>query len=97
MRIGIDATSLPVSLAGAGRYIRGLITGLASIDSDHEYVVFIKKTDRSRFQHIDWSNINFIDIPYLNRPARLYWEFFQTSPGTFCNDGSSPYVSARIS
>ena len=79
MRIGIDATSLPASLAGAGRYIRGLITGLASIDSDHEYVVFIKKTDRSRFQHVDWSNINFIDIPYLNRPARLYWEFFQTS------------------
>jgi glycosyltransferase involved in cell wall biosynthesis len=79
MRIGIDATSLPASLAGAGRYIRGLITGLAATNSDHEYIVFIKKTDRPRFQHISCTNITFIEIPYLNRPARLYWEYFQTS------------------
>lgn len=73
MRIGIDATSLPVHLAGAGRYIMGLIHGLSQLESSHEYVIFCKQRDRHRFQELP-PRFSISCIPDLTRPARIYWQ-----------------------
>jgi hypothetical protein len=45
MRIGIDASCIPENIAGAGRYVCGLINALATLDQSNQYFVFIKKRD----------------------------------------------------
>ena len=78
MRIGIDATCLPTALAGAGRYIRGLITGLVELDTAHEFVIFLKESDRTWFQAMERPNVKFVTIPCSIRPTRLFWEIART-------------------
>jgi glycosyltransferase involved in cell wall biosynthesis len=48
MRIGIDARMLFMS--GIGTYLRNLLGGLASLDEDIEYTVFIQTDDNERFE-----------------------------------------------
>ena len=74
MRIGIDATCLPSALAGAGRYILGLVNGLAALDTDHEFYIFIKSSDQPLFRSINRPNIRFVTIKSAMRPTRLFWE-----------------------
>lgn len=47
MRIGFDARMSFYSSAGLGRYINGLLGGLASIDHENQYLVFHSRKDRS--------------------------------------------------
>lgn len=47
MRIAIDARAF--SWTGVGRYIRNLLTELASVSSTHEYIVLIGDKDREQF------------------------------------------------
>lgn len=48
MRVGIDARFW--SEQGHGRYIRNLISELAKIDQDNQYVIFLRKDDFEKFQ-----------------------------------------------
>lgn len=73
LRIGIDATCLPPSLAGAGRYVLGLIRGLASLDHDHEYYIFVKAHDAPQFANLP-ANMRRVELPNYPRPLRLLWQ-----------------------
>ncbi len=73
MRIGIDATCLPAHLAGAGRYILGLIKGLAELRSGHEYIIYCKQRDIRHFQNLP-ENFSCSVIQAANRPQRIWWE-----------------------
>ena len=73
MRIAIDVTSLPPRPAGAARYMCGLISGLAAVDSDNEYFVFAKQRDLERFGGLP-PNFHLVEIPDLSRPLRLLWQ-----------------------
>ena len=74
MRIGIDATCLPSAIAGAGRYIIGLLNGLAEINTKHDFFVFIKHSDRLPSLPDDAAGFRYIAIPWEARPTRLIWE-----------------------
>ncbi|MBI4551557.1 MAG: glycosyltransferase [Candidatus Latescibacteria bacterium] len=78
MRIGMDATCLPQAPAGVGRYLRGLLTALAGLDTSHEYVVFIKESDRAWFRALEHPRLTWVTIPHTIRPARLLWELVMT-------------------
>lgn len=73
MRIGIDATCLPSALAGAGRYIHGVVRGLAAVDHDNEYFIFIKAHDESSFGALP-PNMRLLPLPMHSRPSRLLWQ-----------------------
>lgn len=73
MRIGIDATCLPSALAGAGRYIHGIVRGLAAVDHDNEYFVFIKAHDAAHFSHLP-ANMSLVRLPMHSRALRLFWQ-----------------------
>ncbi len=73
MRIGIDATCLPSSLAGAGRYIHGIVRGLGRVDHDNEYFVFIKENDATQFSNLP-ANVQLVCLPQLARPLRVLWQ-----------------------
>ena len=73
MRVGIDATAIPRTRAGAGNYIFHLIRGISEADTSNSYVVF------SRPQHVEeWGirqpNIVFHETDLASRPLRLLWE-----------------------
>lgn len=50
MRIGIDARIVYYSAAGLGRYVSGLLGGLASIDQENEYTVYRSRKDQQACQ-----------------------------------------------
>lgn len=49
MRIGIDARMYGTRCTGIGRYNQELINRLAQIDSENEYVIFLRKVDFENF------------------------------------------------
>jgi len=73
LRIGIDATCLPGVLAGVGRYIHGIIHGLANVDSENEYFIFLKAQDQRYFRNLP-ANMRLVCLPNLPRPVRLVWQ-----------------------
>lgn len=73
MRIGIDATCLPPSLAGAGRYVHGMIRGLAGLDRNNEYFIFLKAHDSRHFEKLP-PNMRRVELPDYSRPMRLAWQ-----------------------
>lgn len=75
MRIGIDASCLPPHIAGAGRYICGLIAGLNEVDVHNEYIVFVKQRDRNLFSNLN-SNFDVIELPNHSRPGRIIWQLY---------------------
>ena len=73
LRIGIDASSLPLTPAGAGRYMVELIHGLAASDRQNEYFIFIKQNDASLFENLP-SKVKLEILPRVSRPLRLAWQ-----------------------
>lgn len=73
LRIGIDATCLPPSLAGAGRYVHGMIRGLAGLDRNNEYFIFLKAQDSRHFENLP-PNMRRLELPDYSRPMRLAWQ-----------------------
>lgn len=51
MRIGIDYTAAAHQRAGIGRYTRGLVTALAELDADDEFVLFVAGGGPSHAPH----------------------------------------------
>jgi len=75
VRIGLDATCLPSALAGVGRYIHGVVRGLASIDHRNEYFIFAKQHDAAQFGPLP-ANMQLVLLPNFSRPLRLAWQHF---------------------
>lgn len=50
MKIGIDARMYGVGFTGIGRYTAELIEHLASLDREHEYVLFMRKESFDKFK-----------------------------------------------
>lgn len=73
LRIGIDATSIPCSIAGAGRYIFGLIQGLTHCKTNFEFYIYCKQSDQNKFGNLP-PNFRIRPIPHLSRPTRIYWQ-----------------------
>jgi hypothetical protein len=78
MRIGIDATPLPERIAGAGRYVCKLIGHLSKIDSDNEYLVFVKQRDAYLFPTLP-ANFSLVELPNFPRSARILWQLTRPS------------------
>ncbi len=74
MRIGIDASSLPTMVAGAGKYICNLIRALTQIDHDNEYLIFAKTGTQNLLGDLPVENFRFAPLPNFSRPARLLWQ-----------------------
>ena len=50
MRIGFSVLGLlPDTIGGVETYIRGLLTGLAHVDTDNEYVIFTNRDNHATF------------------------------------------------
>ena len=73
MKIGLDASSLPANVAGAGKYVCGLIQGLAQIDARNEYVVFVKSGTQNFFAALP-DHFRIFQLPNFSRPSRLLWQ-----------------------
>ena len=73
MRIGIDATCLPLLAAGASRYITGLLHGLANVSSRHEYFIFIKSAHGALLQSLP-ANMQLVSLPNFSRPMRVVYQ-----------------------
>jgi len=74
MRIGLDATPLPLEPTGAGTYILQLIHALAELDSENDLFVFLHRSRLPLFDEMPVGRIKFIPISD-NTPAwRLIWE-----------------------
>ncbi|MEO7985553.1 MAG: glycosyltransferase family 1 protein [Gemmatimonadales bacterium] len=73
MRIGIDATAMPLQRTGAGNYIFNLIQALARVDRSNEYVVFAKATHEDELG-VRRSGFEFVRREFAGRGLRLAWE-----------------------
>jgi glycosyltransferase involved in cell wall biosynthesis len=73
MRIGIDATAIPLQRAGAGNYIFNLIRTLPRVDRSNEYVVFGKAAHEAELG-VNWPNFRFVRQEFAGRGLRLAWE-----------------------
>jgi glycosyltransferase involved in cell wall biosynthesis len=73
VRIGIDATAMPLQRTGAGNYIHHLVRGLARIDRANEYVVFVGSGHIERLA-VDAANVCVVPRDFRNRVLRLAWE-----------------------
>jgi glycosyltransferase involved in cell wall biosynthesis len=74
MRIGIDVTPLPPNPVGAGNYIIQLVRALASMETEHEFVIF---TQKSRHELIDVPvkpNMEWVVLSDKSPGLRLVWE-----------------------
>lgn len=73
MRIGFDATAIPVNRAGAGVYIFQLIKALALKNNLHEYFVF---GNSHILEEMDLDNERFhrIEVPLQSTLKRMLWE-----------------------
>jgi hypothetical protein len=74
MRIGIDASPLPLEPVGAGTYIIQLIRALAEINSAHDLFVFLHSSRLPLFDGIPVGRIKFIPISDSTPALRLIWE-----------------------
>jgi len=73
LRIGIDATCLPMLAAGASRYITGLLHGLANVGNRHEYFIFIKSAHADLLQLLP-ANMHLVCLPNFSRPMRVIYQ-----------------------
>jgi glycosyltransferase involved in cell wall biosynthesis len=80
MRIGIDARFWHSTHAGMSQYTKGLVKGLAKIDRQNEYLVFLRKKDLEEW---DIGAPNFhpvvIDIPHYSFAEQLILPFLLRS------------------
>jgi glycosyltransferase involved in cell wall biosynthesis len=75
MRIGIDATAVPLQRTGAGNYILNLVQALARMDRSNEYVVFGKAAHEAELS-LEGPNFRFVGRDFAGRGVRLAWEQF---------------------
>ncbi len=75
MRIGVNALFL-VNGKGGGieTYLRGLLSALAAIDRDNEYIIFTNKDCRGSFTLTDNFSEHECKVAATNRPAKILWE-----------------------
>jgi glycosyltransferase involved in cell wall biosynthesis len=71
VRVLIDATAIPADRGGVGRYLDGLVSGLAQIEADVSVVA--KPNDQALFADLGVRSIAGPDA-LRRRPARLAWE-----------------------
>jgi len=71
MRIGIDATALPMQLYGAGNYISQLIQALPRVDAANEYVIFAKPIHA---RLLSSPSVHIISTSLASRFMRIAWE-----------------------
>ncbi len=65
MRIGIDARMCGPQQGGLGRYIEQLIIHLLKIDSQNEYVLFLRQEN--------WDNLQIINYKFKKVLADIHW------------------------
>ncbi len=78
MRIGINALfMIPGIVGGSETILRNLVSQLASIDSQNEYVLFTNRENSGSF-NLDQPNFFEVrcPVPARFRPARILWEQF---------------------
>jgi glycosyltransferase involved in cell wall biosynthesis len=73
LRIGIDATALPLQRTGVATYVFGLLGGLAVVDRTNTYVVFAKPGHIAQFG-ITQPNFTLVPVDLSARGLRLAWE-----------------------
>ena len=72
MRIGIDATALPLQLVGAGNYIVNLTNALLRVDTANEYILFVKPIHRALFEADE--RVQIVPVALASRIQRIVWE-----------------------
>lgn len=73
MHIGIDATSLPEQLTGAGNYVFQLISALNRIDTANRYLVFTS-TRQAEALGVEREGFRVLRHDFRARGTRLVWE-----------------------
>jgi len=74
MRIGIDATSIPLKRVGTGNYIFNLVNALAEIDNHNTYFIFVNSRSLGSWE-INKENFHVIRINFFGQTSlRLLWE-----------------------
>lgn len=73
MKIGLDATAIPLKRMGAGVYTFQLIQALAKIDLTNKYYIFAQQEHINQLK-INQPNFHFITVNASSRPLRLLWE-----------------------
>jgi len=74
--IGINALYLlPGKVGGSETYLRNLVKGLAAIDRENEYVIFINRETQGENRGTS-PNFRIVVCPFraANRPLRILWE-----------------------
>lgn len=78
LRIGIDYTAGVVQKGGIGRFVRGLVDGLAAVDQDNEYLLFYfhrgQETPNRPISNI--ANFRTRQIPIPDRLMTILWHRF---------------------
>jgi glycosyltransferase involved in cell wall biosynthesis len=74
MRIGIDVTPLPPNPVGAGNYIIQLVRALASVETEHEFVVFAQQSGRELIDIPAKPNVKWVILSDKSPGQRLLWE-----------------------
>jgi glycosyltransferase involved in cell wall biosynthesis len=74
MRIGIDTTALPDQPVGAGTYIIQLVRALASLETQHEFIIFAHHGKVELFNIPAKDNLGWALGPDKSPARRLIWE-----------------------
>ena len=74
MRIGIDATALPPQPVGAGNYIIQLVKALATLQSEHEFVVFAQPRGPELIKLPYENPVEWVIVGERDPGSRLIWE-----------------------
>jgi len=73
MRVGLDLTALMEQATGVDRYLLALLEGLAAVDRENRYLVFINREDRERLPPLP-RNFEVARASTRQRPVRLGWQ-----------------------
>lgn len=73
MRIGINYTSALRQGAGIGRYTRGLINALATIDAENEYTLLVSRDSPPEKKPALPPNFRFKTLPLSERRLTILW------------------------
>lgn len=74
MRIGIDATALPLQPVGAGIYMINLVRALAAVNERDELVIFTHPAGRKQMAVQESKRFRWAVVPDKSIPRRLLWE-----------------------
>lgn len=74
MRIGIDATALPLEPVGAGNYIVNLVQSLVKLGGEQKFVVFAQCSKQQLFDIPPSANLEWVLVSDSNPAVRLVWE-----------------------